>query len=76
MNKERRKRLEIIADKLYDLISETTIILSEEGRCMENTPENMQGSERHEKAEENCDALSEAIEHMENAHAYIKAAAL
>jgi hypothetical protein len=38
------------------------------------SPENLQGSERYEKASEAADALEQAVEHLENAAEYIEAA--
>ena len=38
----------------------------EEEEYRDNIPENLQGSERYEKAEEACDTLSEAVDGLEN----------
>ena len=39
-----------------------------------NIPENMQSSERYERAEEACDNLSEAVSQLEEVISYIEAA--
>jgi hypothetical protein len=74
MNKIRRKALEEIKDKITAIAGELEIVTSEEGDYRDNIPENLQGSERYEKASEAADALGEAVEHLENAAEYIEAA--
>ena len=66
MNKPRRKELQAI----YELISEARerleIVKDEEEEYMDNMPENLQGSERYERAEEIVDNLDEAIDELDN----------
>lgn len=55
MNNTRRKSLRALMDRLEDIKSELEEIQSEEEDYRDNIPENLQGSERYEKAE---DAIS------------------
>ena len=52
MNRERRKNLRGIADQLEELKASLEELQSEEEEYRDNIPENMQGSERYEAAEE------------------------
>ena len=66
MNKERRKKIQGIADQLEELKGNLELIQEEEEEYRDNIPENLQGSERYEKAEEACDALSEAVDSLDD----------
>lgn len=66
MNKERRKNIQGIADQLEELKGNLELIQEEEEEYRDNIPENLQGSERYEKAEEACDALSEAVDNLDD----------
>lgn len=66
MNKERRKNIQSIADQLGELKGSLEAIQQEEEEYRDNIPENLQGSERYEKAEEACDALSEAVDNLDD----------
>ncbi|MBR2453373.1 MAG: hypothetical protein IKB35_00050 [Clostridia bacterium] len=74
MNKVRRKELQ----ELYDIISEAKdrleMLHDEEEEYMENIPENLQSSERYEKAEAAVSALESAISSLEEALDYIEEA--
>lgn len=50
MNKIRRKNLQSIIDQLEELKGSLEDLQSEEEEYRDNIPENMQGSERYEKA--------------------------
>lgn len=67
MNNLRRKTLQ----DLYDIIANAKDNLDEvrdEEECYkDNMPENLQGSERYERAEEAIDALESAISSLEDA---------
>lgn len=67
MNNLRRKTLQ----NLYDIIANAKDNLDEvrdEEECYkDNMPENLQGSERYERAEETIDALESAISSLEDA---------
>lgn len=60
MNKVRRKRVDDVIAKLYELQEELESIFDEESEYRDNIPENMQASERYENAETNCDNLESA----------------
>lgn len=74
MNKIRRKNLQIIIDQLEELKGSLEGILAEEEEYRDNIPENMQESERYEKADEACDNLSDAVDNLEEAISSIEAA--
>lgn len=74
MNKVRRKRLTEIKEKLEMLQNELEDIADEEEDYRDNIPENLQGSERYEKAEQACDALSYARDSMQELIDYIEEA--
>ncbi len=58
MNKERRKRLSAIVDKLDELQIELSCIAEEEQEAFDNLPESIQAGERG-------DAMYEAISSLE-----------
>lgn len=66
MNKIRRKNILAVIERLEELKETLEEIQQEEEEYRDNIPENFQGSERYEKAEEDCDTLSEAVENLEN----------
>ncbi len=55
MNNPRRKALNKIKDQIEDLKMAIEEVLEEEQEAFDNIPENLEGSERYEKAE---DAIS------------------
>ena len=52
MNNPRRKKLQAIIDQLEELKSSLEELQEEEEECRDNMPENLQGSERYERADE------------------------
>lgn len=62
MNKQRRKRLDIVNQKLLELMDELEDIKNEEGEAFDNLPESIQESERGEQMSENCDTLDDWID--------------
>ena len=60
MNKIRRKKLEAIREQIQDIRYQLEDLLAEEQECLDNIPENLQGSERYEKTEEAVSYLDEA----------------
>lgn len=74
MNKERRKRIQEVANQIDSLKGEVEDILSEEEEYKENIPENMQGGERFETAEAACDNLQSAVDNIEEALSYLEEA--
>ena len=74
MNKARRKTLQ----ELYDIITEAKdkldAVRDEEEEYKDNIPENLQCSERYERAEAAVDALESAVSSLEEALDYIEEA--
>ena len=57
MNNTRRKKLAHIQDKLREIQDELQELMEEEEEYRDNMPENLQESERYEKADEACDNM-------------------
>ena len=57
--------LENYTEELEDIISDVQMILEDETDYMENIPENLQGGERYERAEEACESLEDAVDTLE-----------
>lgn len=74
MNKERRKSLREIQSKLESLGQDLEDLKEEEEEYRDNMPENLQESERYQRADEVCDLLQEALESMDNAYQQIEEA--
>lgn len=74
MNKERRKSLREIQSKLERLGEDLEALKEEEEEYRDNMPENLQESERYQRADEVCDLLQEALESMDNAYQQIEEA--
>jgi len=66
MNKSRRDNIQEVVGQLEDLKSTLEGLQGEEEEYRDNIPENLQGSERYEKADEACDTLSEAVDGLED----------
>lgn len=67
MNNKRRAAIRAIAAKLKQLSEEIESIRDDEQDYFDNMPENLQGSERGEIAENAIDALDEASSNLEEA---------
>ena len=74
MNRTRRRSLQSIIDQLVELKGSLEDIQTEEEEYRDNIPENMQESERYERADEACDNLSDAVENLEEVISSIEAA--
>lgn len=73
MNIGRRKQIEEVVDKIDNLKSlaeeikeDIDLIKDEEEEYLENIPENLQSSERYEKAETAVENLNNAYEEIES----------
>ncbi len=66
MNNTRRKAIEKIVSELQGLQAKLTDIAGEERDYYDNMPENMQGSEKGERAEEVANTLQEAADEIDN----------
>ena len=62
MNKIRRKNLQTIIDRLEDIKTDLDEITYEEEEYRANIPENLQSSEKYERADEACDNLNDAAD--------------
>lgn len=62
MNKTRRRDLQNIITKIDILKEELEALRDEEQDYMDNIPENLQGSERYEVAEEAVDNMDNALD--------------
>lgn len=62
MNKIRRKNLQTIIDRLGDIKADLEEITYEEEEYRDNIPENLQSSEKYERADEACDNLNDAAD--------------
>ena len=61
MNKNTRKQLKTLIKSLESIKTELEEISEEEQEKLDNIPENLQSSERYERAESVCGYLDEAI---------------
>ena len=66
MNKQRRKELNVIIDKLTELRDLLENLKDEEQDYFDNMPENLQYSERGERAEEAVMSLEEALDNIDS----------
>ena len=65
MNKIRRKALADLVEHFEVLKEELESPMEKEEEYRDNMPENLQGSERYEKADAACDNLSDAVDSLE-----------
>lgn len=72
MNKERRKALSNIADRLCPLRDELAELQAEEQEYFDNMPVGFQQSERGQKAETAAEALSDALDSIDEILGYIE----
>lgn len=73
MNKARRKalldlkeRIESLQSDVYDVLNALETFKDEEQEYLDNMPDNLQGSEKYEKAEEAVSNLEEAYSTLED----------
>ena len=74
MNNTRRKQIQVIIDKLLAIREDLDLIRDEEQEAFDNTPENLYGSERYERAEEAVDNLDEAYDAFDDIIDYLEEA--
>ena len=67
MNKDRRQELAGICIRLGGVLSDLEALQAEEENSRDNTPENLQGTERYEESEAACDALADAVDGLNTA---------
>ena len=74
MNKVRRKELQEVIEQINIAKELLENIMCDEEEYRDNMPENLQSSEKYEKADAACDAMQEAINELEEAVSYIETA--
>ena len=74
MNRIRRKQLSDLIDKLYVIQADLEALKDEEEEYRDNMPENLQNSERYEKADTAVDNLDSALYSLEEMIGYIEEA--
>ena len=62
MNKQRRKEIEALLERAEILKTDIETIRDEEQEYFEGMPENLHGSEKHERAEEAVALIEEAVD--------------
>ncbi len=67
MNKERRKLLDEVQDRLLEVQEQLEHIIGEEEEAFYNLPESLQGSERGQRMEEIIDSLNEVNGNLDDA---------
>jgi prefoldin subunit 5 len=67
MNNPRRKALEAVIAAIEEAKETLETLKEEEEESRDNIPENLQGSERYEKADNACDCLDTAASNLEDA---------
>lgn len=75
MNNKRRKQIEEIVSKLMDLQTEIEELRDTEQEVVDNTNENLQGTERFEIAEAAAENLDSACSSMDELIDYLNEAA-
>ena len=65
MNNKRRQEIRKNIESLSVISNNIDIILDEESDCLDNMPENLEGSERYEAMENAVDSLSDAVDKIE-----------
>lgn len=74
MNKVRRKQLEQLQATIEEAKELLETLQSAEEEYRDNTPENLQGSERYEQADTAVDNMSSAVDALDEAISYIESA--
>ncbi len=72
MNKERRKSIERIVDKLNEIQADLAWVRNDEEEAYDNLPEGIQSSERGDSMEEAIDAMDNADGSLQEAIDYLE----
>jgi len=72
MNKQRRKELRKIKDKLIDIQTELENIKEQEEEAYENMPDSLKNTEKGQKMEEGISSLDGAYDIINDAISYIE----
>ena len=74
MNKCRRKEIKIIIDRLHEVREDLEPIRDEETEYRDGIPENLQTSEKYERADEAVCALDNAVDSFDEIISYLESA--
>ena len=67
MNKERRTQIKKLTNELEDVKTKLKYILRKEEGILDNTPENLQGTDRYSESENAIDVLDDVVDDLESA---------
>ena len=67
MNQKRRSEIAVAIANIQSAKSDVESILLDEQTCLDNMPENLEGSERYENIENAVDRLDEAVDALQEA---------
>ena len=67
MNKERRTQIKKLTNELEDVKTKLKYILRKEEGILDNTPENLQGTDRYSESENALDVLDDVVDNLESA---------
>ena len=67
MNKERRTQIKKLTNELEDVKTKLKYISRKEEGILDNTPENLQGTDRYSESENAIDVLDDVIDDLESA---------
>ncbi len=74
MNNARREKLRKALAMISEISSIIDQVCDEEQECLENFPENLQGTDRYDAIENAADSLTEAVEKLGEVEECIQAA--
>ena len=74
MNRARRNLITEVEGKLAEILESLSAIKDEEEEYRDNMPENLQGSEKYEQADQACSALDDAYNNLEYVIDYLNTA--
>lgn len=67
MNKERRTQIKKLTNELEDIKTKLKYISRKEEGILDNTPENLQGTDRYSESENAIDVLDDVVDDLESA---------
>lgn len=67
MNKERRTQIKQLTNELEDIKTKLKYISRKEEGIIDNTPENLQGTDRYSESENAIDVLDDVVDDLESA---------
>ena len=67
MNKERKTQIKKLTNELEDVKTKLKYILRKEEGILDNTPENLQGTDRYSESENAIDGVDDVVDNLESA---------